>query len=66
LTIITQRPTNISIKIDTTKEFAGDEMRDYHDLEKSEVGAFRATVCGCSGDFDAPLSTDRELLGSGL
>ena len=41
---ITQRPTNISIKIDTTKEFAGDEKRDYHDLEKTEVGAFRAIL----------------------
>jgi len=37
----TQRPTNISIKIDTTQEFAGDGKQDYNDLEKMEVGAFR-------------------------
>jgi hypothetical protein len=43
--VIVQRPPNISIKIDTTKEFAGDEKQDYDDLAKSEVGAFRVLVC---------------------
>lgn len=32
-----RRPTNISIKIDTTKEFAGDEKQHYEDLEKTET-----------------------------
>ena len=43
--VITQRPANISIKIDTTKEFAGDEKQDYDDLAKTEVGPFRILVC---------------------
>jgi len=40
----TQRPTNISIKIDTTQEFAGDGKQDYNDLEKMEASAVRSTV----------------------
>ena len=40
----TQRPTNISIKIDTTQEFGGDGKQDYDDLEKMEVSAVRSTI----------------------
>ncbi|KIM35753.1 hypothetical protein M413DRAFT_325932 [Hebeloma cylindrosporum] len=38
------RPTNISIKIDTTKEFSGDEKPAYHDLEKTELGTLRENM----------------------
>jgi hypothetical protein len=36
----TQKPANISIKIDTTKELA----EDYVDIDKTEVGASRVIV----------------------
>jgi len=39
LSLASQRPTNISIKIDTTKEFATDSDQE-HDLEKSEASVF--------------------------
>jgi hypothetical protein len=45
---VTQRAANISIKIDTTKEFATDEQPDYNDLEKTEVGTPSATTCLCN------------------
>ena len=41
---ITQRPTNISIKIDTTKEVVEDAKQDNYDLEATDVGAFQAMV----------------------
>ena len=43
-TIFIQRPTNISIKVDTTQEFAADvKVNTTSDLEKAGVGPFSSS-----------------------